>query len=141
MTPEQIELINRWSLALEEATKVAKPLIAAEQALRKEVIASLFPTPKEGTNHLELAQGWKLTLGYKVDRKIDEAALPAIRLALSDMGISADTLVKMVPALELKAYKGLREVNEDAAKVFEQALTIKPGSHTLELVPPKEPKQ
>ena len=56
---------------------------------------------------------------------------------LREMGINPDPLIRTKPDLDTKAYKSLVQINPDAAHVFEQALTIKPGSPTVELVPPK----
>jgi hypothetical protein len=86
---------------------------------------------------MDLDQGWTLKLTHKIDRKVDEAALPAVQEQLRLLEINPDPLVKMKPDLDTKAYKALKLVNPDAAKVFEQALIIKPASPTLELVAPK----
>jgi len=125
-----------WSLAM-QAIEEAKAAIAKEQALRKEVADLFFFTPTEGVNTFELEQGYKLKLTYKIDRKIDEAALDAVRKQLAEDKINIDTLLSYKPSLDTKAYKGLMQVNPEAAKVFDQALTIKPASPTLELVAPK----
>lgn len=137
MTPEQVAKLEEWRLAKIAAEEV-KPVIEREQALRKEVFALFFPEPTEGTNNFGLEADWKLKGVYKIDRKIDEAALPAVQSQLRELGVNPDPLVKMTPSLDTKAYKSLQTLNADACKVFEQALTIKPGSPTLELVAPKE---
>lgn len=131
--------LQEWQLALQAAAEV-KPVIEKEQTLRKEVMAIFFPEPVEGTNKFPLAQGWELKGTHKIDRKVDEAALPAVQSQLREMGVNPDPLVQMKPSLDTKAYRSLVQINPEAAKVFEQALTIKPGSPTLELVPPKEKK-
>jgi hypothetical protein len=132
---QQIKL-QEWNEALVAATE-AKKAIEKEQALRKEIMALFFPAPEEGTNKVDLGAGWTLKATHKIDRKIDEAALPAVFQQLREMGVNPDLLVRAVPALETKAYKSLAQINPDASRVFEQALTIKPGSPTLELIPPK----
>ena len=131
------QLAARWHLAL-LATEAAKKVIAEESDLRKKVFALYFPAPTEGTNTVEFAGGWKLKGTYKLDRKVDEAALPAIFQALRDMyQVDAGLIVKPEPKLDTKAYKALRDINPEAAKLFETCLTIKPQSPTLELVAPK----
>ena len=137
MTEEQTAKLLEWETAKAEVL-LAKPIIEKEQALRKEVQAMFFPIPVEGTNNFELSGGYKLRLTYKIDRKVDEGALEAVKEQLQSMGVNPDTLIEMKPILVLKAYRGLVQINADAAKIFEQALTIKPGSPTLELVAPKE---
>lgn len=134
MTPEMQEKLTAWHSALNEATAV-KPIIEKEQALRKEIVALFFPTPKEGTNTTALTGGWTLKANYKIDRKIDEPALAAVVEQLRALGHNVDPVVNNKPTLDTKAYKMLPP---DVAKIFDAALTIKPGSHTLELVPPKK---
>jgi hypothetical protein len=133
MTEEQMKLLEEWRLAKAEADSV-KPILAKEQELRKQVFAAFYPAPKEGTNTLDLAEGWKLKGVYKLDRKIDEAALPAVTEQLREMGVNADILVKWSPGLKTATYK---ELTAEQRAVFDQALTVKPGSPTLELVAPK----
>lgn len=133
MTEEQMKLLEEWRLAKAEADAV-KPIIAKEQELRKQVFAAFYPDPKEGTNTLNLAEGWKLKGVYKLDRKIDEAALPAVTEQLREMGVNTDTLVKWTPSLKTAIYK---ELTAEQRAVFDQALIIKPGLPTIELVAPK----
>lgn len=128
--------LAEWHAAL-VAAAAAKPLVEAEQALRKEVAKLFFPDPTEGTNSTDLAQGWKLKLTHKIDRKVDEAALAAVKEELRKLDINPDPLVRFKPELDTKAYKALKLVNEDATKIFDQALVIKESSPTLELVAPK----
>lgn len=129
--------LQEWHLALAEAAKV-KPIIEKEQALRKEVMSLFFPAPKEGANDFPLPQGWTLKGTHKLDRKIDEAALPAVKEQLREKGYNPDPLIDLKPSLNTAVY---RTLSDDNRKIFDQALTIKPGSPTLELKPPKEPKQ
>ena len=134
LPPEQLmALWHQAKLALEPFKKMAEE----EMALRKLVAAAFFPEPVEGANTSALNGGWTLKLTYKIDRKLDEAAMPAVYAKLREMGINPDPLVRFKPELETKAYKGLAKINEAAAKVMDAALVIKPGSPTLELVPPK----
>lgn len=133
MTEEQMKLLEEWRLAKAEVDSV-KPIIAKEQELRKQVFTAFYPAPKEGTNTIDLAEGWRLKGVYKLDRKIDEAALPAVAEQLREMGVNVDTLVKWTPDLKTATYK---ELTAEQRAVFDQALIIKPGTPTIELVPPK----
>jgi hypothetical protein len=133
VTEEQMKLLEEWRLA-KAAADEAKPIVTKEQALRKQVFAAFYPVPKEGTNTLDLADGWKLKGVYKLDRKIDDAALPAVTEQLRGMGVNADTLVAWKPELKTATY---RELTAEQRAVFDQALTVKPGSPTVELMPPK----
>jgi hypothetical protein len=128
--------LEEWRQALLAAAD-AKAIIETEQRLRKEVTALFFPEPKEGTNNFDLGSDWKLKAVYKIDRKVDEAALPSVLDELHKLKVVTDNLVVYKPEVSTSTYKALKEVNPDAAKVFEQALIIKPGSGTLELIVPK----
>lgn len=134
---DRVAKLQEWHQAV-LAAQEAKKVVEAEQSLRKEVMALFFPEPVEGTNKFDLEAGWSLKATHKIERKVDEAALPAVLQQLREMGVNPDLLIRAVPALETKAYKSLAQINPDAAHVFEQALTIKPGSPTVELVAPKE---
>jgi hypothetical protein len=139
MTQEKEErelLLKNWYTSL-MAAKEAKLVIEKEQVLRKKVSDEFFPEPEEGVNTIELAGGWKLKLTHKIDRKLDEAALPAIQAQLKEMGINFDTVVRYKPDLDTKVYKSMKTHNAEAIKVFDQCLTIKPASPTMELVEPK----
>lgn len=133
---DRVAKLQEWHQAV-LAAQEAKKVVEAEQALRKEVMALFFPEPVEGTNKFELEAGWSLKATHKIERKVDEAALPAVLHQLREMGVNPDPLIRTKPDLDPKAYKSLVQINPDAAHVFEQALTIKPGSPTVELVPPK----
>jgi len=134
MTEELASLLERWRLAKEEADRV-KPIIAKELELRKMAFAAFYPVPDEGTNSMELFQGWKLKGVYKLERKVDETALPAVTKKLVDMGVNVDTLISWKPDLKTAVY---RELTAEQREVFDQALTIKPGSPTMEIIPPKK---
>ena len=137
MTPENMKLVEKWYAALQEAEAV-KSVIKAEQDLRKEVIAACFPEAKEGANAVDVGIGWKLKLNYKIDRKVDETTYVDVLSRLRESGVNTDVLVEFKPSLKLTGYRSLGEINKAAQVILEEALTIKPGSHTLELIPPKE---
>ena len=73
MTEEQMKLLEEWRLAKAEADSV-KPIVAKEQELRKQVFAAFYPAPKEGTNTLDLAEGWKLKGVYKLGKHVELSA-------------------------------------------------------------------
>lgn len=133
---ERIKL-QEWVEA-QEAAIAAKKIIEKEQRLRKEIMELFFPAPKEGVNAIDMGAGWTLKSTYKIERKIDESVLPAVFQQLRAMGVNPDTLVRVVPALEIKAYKTLLQINPDAARTFDHALTVKPGTATLEVIQTKE---
>jgi hypothetical protein len=127
--------LAEWNVIKARISVECAPLIAQEMTLRKEVFSLLFPSPSEGTNTTDIENGWKVKGIYKLDRKLDGAALPAVLDQLRQRDVVADALVKYVPELVAKDYKAL---NDENRKIFEQAMIIKPAAPTLELVPPKE---
>lgn len=129
--------LAQWSQLVEKIRVEVKPLIEQERKLRQELFGQFFTDPKEGTNYISLENGWRLKGVYKLNRTVDEGALPAIRDTLSVMGVSTDTLVEWKPSLKLAVYK---ELKADARNVFDEALTMRPASPVMELVPPKEAK-
>lgn len=134
MTPEQIAKLEEWRAAKADADAV-KSIVQKEQQLRKEIFELFFPEPKEGTNTLELPEGWKLKGVFKLTRNIDEAALSTVTKHLREIGVNADTLVQWKPSLKLATYK---ELTAEQRNLMDEAIVCKPGSPTVELVAPKE---
>lgn len=128
--PELLERLTAWKAA-KDALDTAK---VREAQLRQEVFAAAFPKAKEGTNTLPLLNGWKLNGKRTINRTLDVAALPAVLDELRKLDVVADALVDYKPSLNLSMYRALPT---DKRKVFEQALTIKDGTPSLEIVPPK----
>lgn len=108
-----------------------------EMALRKKLFATYFPTPREGTNNHELGDGAVLKGGHVINRDVDPASLQANGPALLEAGIPVAKLVQWKASLVMKEYRALTE--EQRLK-FDIALTIKPGSPTLEIAIPKAKK-
>ena len=129
-------MLEMWQAVLLAAID-AKQVIEREMELRKEVAKLFFNDPTEGTNNLPLSRGWKLKLTHKLDRKLDESALPTVCQKLRDLGFNPDLLFRNKPELVLAEYRTLDDANK---AVFDEALTTKPASPTLELVAPKEKK-
>lgn len=130
-----VQLIKEWDDLKAQVETVAKPLIDKERALRQLVADVMFDEPHEGTNYVPLEGDWRLKLVYKLDRKIDEAMLSTVAAQLAEQNVSIDKLIKWKPEVTLKEY---RELTAEQAKIFDQALVVKPGTPALEMVPPKE---
>lgn len=140
MTEDQKKLVTEWYEALTLVAE-AKQVIEKEQALRKQVIATCFPNPVEGTNHFELGDGYKITLSYKIDRKLDEAAFEAQKEILrTQFQLDPNSVIKYSPSLITTGFKTLKSTNEAAYTFMQQFVTEKPGSHSIELKPPKDSK-
>jgi hypothetical protein len=105
-----------------------------EMKLRREIFAAGFPAPTEGTNKLELPEGWTMKATYKLNRSLDEAALPAVLAELRKHKVNTEELVSYKPSLSLSAYKKL---DPRWVAILDQVVTTTPGAPTLELVAPK----
>lgn len=117
---------------------------AAEMLLRTKIYKKFFPSPDEGTNTVDLSDGWVIKGKRTIDRKID---LPLFQMLASGKrtatgetaeqskfevyGIKADELIQWEPKLVLKKY---RELTAEQLALFDQCLTIKDGSPALEIV-------
>lgn len=131
------ELILKWQekqAMIEKARKDIMPVVEEERRLRQEVILATWgDKPKEGTNTLELGAGYKLKAVIKIERKVDEAVLPAVKERMKELKLRPDMLFVDKPQLDLKVY---RQLTAEQQKVVDEALVIKPSAPTLELVEP-----
>lgn len=116
----------------------AAKLKVAEMLLRKKIASALFPNPVEGTNKYPLAEGYVLNLQHKIDRTLDEAVFMAMRDEFASNGIAVNDIVERKPALKLAVY---RELTEGQAKLFDNALTIKPASPSMKIELPASAKK
>lgn len=125
--------VNAASAEWAKVKKALDRFKEAETVARKALVDAAFPNGlKEGTNTLSLAGKWKLKVTGVVDRKVDEAALPAIieRIAEKFDGYDARQLVRYKPDLSVSAYKDLVKTNPKIAKMFENALTVRGTGET-----------
>lgn len=148
-----------WFLLKQEIAAVCTPLIAKERAMRARLFNHFFPVPAEGTNTYVLPDGYQVKGKYPVERKVDPAALTALRgvtlgelppAMLGEFGIdtskhtpdtkltdallmNVDGLLAYEPKLVLKEF---RKLTVEQSKVFQRCLVVAPGSIALEVVPP-----
>jgi len=131
LSEEQNELISRWNHAQNEL----KAYRELEMDLRKQIVSSLFDASKdEGTDYIELGNGYRLKVVKKLDWKlkndnnqVDDA------LEKLDEGTAA-MLVKWTPTLSVSNFKKL---SPELQNVFENCLEVKPAAPSLEIVAPK----
>jgi len=131
--PEKTCTINdivEWYQLNEQLTALKNK----EMLLRKFVFDSTFTAPTEGTNSSALPDNWVLKGKYVLNRKLDIDALNMIVDDVRAAGIVPENLIKWTPSLEEKEYKRLTDVQR---ALFDNCLTIKPGSPSLEIVMPK----
>lgn len=126
-----MEDMIKWS----EMVQQLKTLRTAEMLLRKKITIHYFPLAIEGTQSVKLNAGYKLRLTLPYDRSFDMGALAAGREMFQENGINVDSLMRTKYELKKKEYNTL---TEEQRNLFDQALIIKPGSPTLEIVAPKQ---
>ena len=103
-----------------------------EASLRKELLESYFAAREEGTTTVELGHEWKVRCKQSCTRSIDKKKIDDV-MKLIPASIRK-TLVKFEPKLVVAEY---RKLSPEVKAIFDDALTLKNGSATLELVPPK----
>ena len=129
--------LTEWQNKL-QATAEAKRILEEEREARKKVIGMFFPKPKEGTQRFDLPQEWKLKFVNKIKRDVDKAALPSVTTRLREQGYLPELMFTWEPKLKIDAYRNLVT---DGKKILEDALVISQQTGSLELEPPKEPKE
>lgn len=137
----------------QEEQKALNAAKEAEAATRIAIVAMLFdPATDEGTETIELGNGWKIKAQKKLNYTLGEgrtdpnynaveAALNSIEgLDLPEAKFIADRLVKWKPDLVLKEYRLLGEEKfKPIRDIINRVLTTKPGMPTVELIPPQLP--
>jgi hypothetical protein len=130
-------LLMRWQDA-RDALAVAK---INETKLRVEVFTSCFPNPTEGTNTLELGNGYELKATHVINYNLDkdaakvEATLAAIAAVDQEGQFIAERLVKWAAELSIGEY---RKLSAQHRALIDTVLTTKPGSPQLEIKAPKK---
>lgn len=132
--------------AIMEWQNSVKALAAAkeqEAELRKKVLSECFDyeeDDREGTQNVELGNGYKLKAVFKLSRRLDNKD-NAVDDALSKMEASgaegeflAERIVKWKPELALSEYKKLPDKFKE---LIDTLITAKPGTPSLSLVEPK----
>ena len=146
---DQDALLMRWD-ALKKAVEAAKE---QEMELRKYIVTCAFPNADEGTNTIELGEGYKLKAVVKYnytlsDNDTVEAGLDAISKIGNDGKFIADRLVSWTPNFLKREYTQLLDdkskgskIASDILDVVTTFLTIKDAAPTLDIVEPKVKKE
>jgi hypothetical protein len=119
-----------------ELTELQKKIKSVEMEIRKKVANHFVPNPEEGTNTVDLGKGWKVKVKHKLSRTADEAMFATVFEELGD-DYAKEDLFKFKPTLIQSKYNKLSDANK---VIFDQCIVMKPGSPTIEIVPPKEEK-
>lgn len=110
-------------------------LTEQERALRVELFGLAFPNPEEGSkyNKLDLPNGYMLQGDYKINRRVDEAALDTVRKQMDPIAFGRTFRFK--PDL---ITAGLRDLSDDQRAIASQAIIAAPGTPTLAIVQKKK---
>lgn len=122
-----------------------------EKQMRAYIVKRAFPNAAEGTNTLELGNGYQLKAGvkfnYNLDRDNDKVwdALDQIAKIGNKGSFIADRLVSWKPSFLLTEYRTLCDENateeeKQIRKIIEGVLTITEATPTLEIKEPKKKK-
>ena len=133
-------------LAWDRAKKALDAAKALESSLRQEVLKDFYDFGgesdlREGTENLELGNGYKLKATFKLSRKLEnkngETSESLRKIAEDFEGgkLYAERLVKWSPELSVSEYKKLPA---EIRQVIDSALTSKAATPSLEIVEPKK---
>ncbi len=122
--------LEQWYKIHEKLTKLKNE----EQLLRTKIFKGMFHDPKEGTNSVDLADGYVLKGKRVINRTVDDAAFKSSIEELAKNGIPTDEIVKYKPELVTSAY---RKLTEEQIQLFDTVLIVKDGMPGLEIVKPK----
>ena len=120
------EVLEEW----EEKSAQLKKLKAEEGKLRWQLFNAAFPEPKEGVNKVTLEDGSVFKADHKINRSIDESALPEVFKQLKDSHVLPEVF-KYKYSLQVSYYKKL---DDDIKKIIDLAVIMKPGTPTVERV-------
>ena len=133
-------------LAWDHAKKALEAAKANEAALRQEVLKDFYDFGgesdlREGTENLELGNGYKLKAVFKLSRKLENKggetseALRVIAERFEGGKLYAERLVKWSPELSVSEYKKLPA---NIQEVIDSCVTTKAATPSLEIVEPKK---
>lgn len=124
------KMLADWKAAVEELDAVKE----RELTLRKQLFAGAFPAPAEGTQRVTLTDGTILKGVFKLNRKIDVEVLKNLELSQR----VKDMVVRYKPELDTKMY---RTMSTEDREIFDECLTITPGTPALEIEDPTAKKK
>lgn len=126
-----LRMLDAW----EQVAQLQSQIKEAELSMRLRLFQGAFANPKEGTNTHNLPDGRAIKGQFKVNRYIDEAALPVTLDALRKHGVAnTDALVRYKPELAKSEWNTL---SDEAKLMFSPAIVATPGTPSLEVVIPK----
>lgn len=124
------EELNEWYAAQEQLKKLKE----REMELRKKIFAFCFPSPVEGTNTYQLAEGFVIKGKYPITRKVQIELYDVVKDRIREAGVVLEDLLKWEPSLVLSEY---RKLSDEQRQAVDMCLEVKPGSPALEITKPK----
>lgn len=121
--------------AWHEIKAAAAKLNEQEKELRIEIFNLAFPNPEEGSkyNKMDLEDGYMLQGDYKINRRIDEAALGEVQKQMDP--IMFNRAFRFKPELSKSGFKDLDEEQRAIASI---AIIATPGTPSLDIVQKKK---
>lgn len=123
-----------------------------EMEIRKTAVKIYVPTPTEGTNTVELGNGYELKAGIKfnyrlAENDIVESCLDRIAAIGNEGKFIADRLVSWTPSFLITEYRVLQEEKEKGnptaiqiLNIVSEMLTITDAAPSLDIKEPKKKK-
>lgn len=145
----QDEVLMHWQELKDQLAKIKDE----ELEFRKYIVSRAFPQKEEGTNTLELGNGYELKavvkFNYKLaDNDIVEAGLSRIAKIGNEGAFIADRLVSWHPNFLVSEFRTLQENADKGSgearailKEVESFLTITDAAPTLNIKEPKKVKK
>lgn len=125
---QQQKQIQEAIREIQEIDSTTATLKKRKADLKVFVIQSLFPRPVEGTNTTVLLD-IKVNLKNPIDRKVDDAVFQTLYDDVVKHKVPVNDLVLWQPSLSLKVYRNL---NKQQLRIFDDCITAKQGSQSLE---------
>lgn len=122
--------LNEWNTLRAQISELEDK----ELEMRKELFAIAFPNPEEGSkyNKVDLPNGYMLQGDYKINRRVDEGALPIVREEM-DPVLFARTF-RFKPEL---SKSGFKELTDEQKRIASKAIIAAPGTPSLAIVQKK----
>lgn len=143
------EVLAEW----EKRQKLLAQAKADEMDFRKYVVQRAFPQAQEGTNTIELNNGYSLKANIKynyklAENKIVEDGLDKLAKIGNNGSFIADRLISWTPNFLLTEYREIQKQADEGSleakemlKVITTFLTISEAAPTLEIKEPKAKKK
>ena len=123
------EILEMW----QHAKAQSQFWTSTERELRLRLFGGAVPTPKEGTNNVELKDGRICKFVYKLNRHVDQKGVATAIQKLGALGINeTEKYLKPKYEIVLSNYKASVE-DPKVRAVLDEVVTTSPGLPTLEV--------